>query len=119
MAFLDELGKKLSSAGQTAVSKTKNFAEITKLNSNISDEERRITDNYTEIGKKYVELYKDELGDAFKANYDAILKSQAKIKDYEAQKVQIKGVEKCPKCGAEVDKGATFCPTCGASMKED
>ena len=37
MAFFDEIGKKLSQTGQMAVQKTKEMADIAKLNSNISD----------------------------------------------------------------------------------
>ena len=37
MAFFDEIGKKLSQTGQGMVQKTKEMADVAKLNSNISD----------------------------------------------------------------------------------
>ena len=43
MSFFDDLGKKLSQAGQTAVQKTKEMADVAKLNSAISDEESGLT----------------------------------------------------------------------------
>ena len=60
MAFFDDLGKKLSQAGQSAVQKTKEVADIARLNSAIYDEEKRIDSNYLEIGKLYVALHDAE-----------------------------------------------------------
>ncbi|WP_313339666.1 hypothetical protein [Sedimentibacter sp.] len=51
MAFLNNLGKKLSDAAGTATEKAKDFAETTKLNSAISSEEKQINQYYIEIGK--------------------------------------------------------------------
>ncbi|NYB73258.1 hypothetical protein HZF24_03800 [Sedimentibacter hydroxybenzoicus DSM 7310] len=42
MAFLNNLGKKISDAAGTATEKAKDFAETTKLNSAISSEEKQI-----------------------------------------------------------------------------
>lgn len=40
MALFDQLGKKLAQTGQSAVKKTKDMAEVAKINSMISDEEK-------------------------------------------------------------------------------
>ena len=42
MAFFDELGKKVSEAGQKTLQKTKELSDTARLNSMLSDEERRI-----------------------------------------------------------------------------
>ena len=107
MSFFDDLGKKLSQAGQTAVQKTKEMADIAKLNSAISDEEKRIDDNYLQIGKLYVSLH------------DAEHEAEGKIKGYRQQIKDIKGIVKCEKCGAEVSKDAAFCSACGAPMPKE
>ena len=57
MAFLDEIGKKISQTGQDMMQKTKDTAESMKLNGAIADEEKRIQTLYLEIGKKYYELH--------------------------------------------------------------
>lgn len=116
MAFFDDLGKKLTQAGQSAVQKTKEVADIAKLNSLIYDEEKRISNNYLEIGKLYVSLH----ADGHEADYDemiaAIRESEAKIKECRHQITEIKGIVVCEKCGAEVPVHAAFCSTCGAPM---
>ena len=38
MGFFNEIGQKISTAGQEALAKTKDFADVAKLNSNINDE---------------------------------------------------------------------------------
>lgn len=116
LAFLDDLGKKLSQAGQSAVQKTKEMADVAKLNSSISDEEKRIDNSYLEIGKLYVARH----GEAPEADFDSLIaaihESEEKIKGYQQQIKDIKGVVKCEKCGAEVSNNAAFCSSCGAPM---
>ena len=53
MAFLDDLSKKLTMVGQEAASQTKAFAETTRINAKISDEERQINAYYTQLGRIY------------------------------------------------------------------
>ena len=42
MSFFDNFSKKISQAGQGAAQSAKNFAAVTKLNSMVSDEEKKI-----------------------------------------------------------------------------
>ncbi|HZX47549.1 MAG TPA: hypothetical protein VFF83_09775 [Clostridia bacterium] len=55
MAFLNNLGKKIGSAAEATTSKAKEMAEVRKLNSKISDEEKQIARIYSEIGKRIFE----------------------------------------------------------------
>lgn len=41
MAFLGDLGKAIAGAGQTAVNKTKDLTEITRLSAKVSDLQRK------------------------------------------------------------------------------
>ena len=51
MAFFNEISKKLTSTGQEAVQKAKDVAEITKVNSQIAEIEKKIEEIKLEIGK--------------------------------------------------------------------
>jgi len=119
MAFFDDLGKKLSQAGQSAVQKTKEMTDIAKLNGMISDEEKKIKDTYYKIGKLYVETHQSVCENEFADMLSAINESENKIKEYKDQIQEIKGIEKCSKCGAEVANGAAFCGVCGAPMTKE
>jgi hypothetical protein len=59
MAFFNDLGKKIGSAAQGAAEKAKDLAEIARLNSEVSSQEKLIAQAYIEIGKKYFEAEKD------------------------------------------------------------
>ncbi len=47
MAFLDDLGRRISQTGQTALQKTKDMTDVSNINGDFSDErERSITRTY-------------------------------------------------------------------------
>lgn len=119
MGFFDEVGKKISTAGQDAIAKTKDFADITKLNSNISDEQNRINSTYTQLGKLYYEIHKDDCEEALSLLVSSINDSMNKIKELQQQIIDIKGIVKCANCGAEVDKSAAFCASCGTAIPKE
>ena len=60
MSFFEDLGKKLSFVMGETVSKTKEIAGVTKLNTSISARQHEIEDAYREIGRK---LYERECND--------------------------------------------------------
>lgn len=116
MAFFDDLGKKLSNASQSAVQKTKDMAEVAKLNGQISDEEKKINGYYSQIGKLYMQLHRDDFGAEFAELVNAIKQAEAKIAGCQKQIQDVKGIIRCAKCGAEVPNNASFCNSCGAAV---
>lgn len=116
MPFFDDLSKKITQAGQTAVQKTKDFTDNARLNSAISEEEKRINNCYLEIGKLYVSTHFDNYEDDFAKMIDSIRESEQKILDYRRQIQKLKGIIRCENCGAEVANNSAFCSSCGASM---
>lgn len=116
MAFFNELGKKLTQAGQEAAQQTKIFAETAKINSHISDEEKQINNLYMQIGKNYFEANKDNSAAMYSDLMVNILDAQVRIEQYKEQIKRIKGIVNCPSCGAEVANSAAFCNACGSKM---
>lgn len=113
MAFFDDLGKKISQAGQSAVQKTKDMTEIAKYNSAISDEEAKIKAYYSEIGKLYFSLNRENPDEKFAPMVNGIIAAARAIEDYREKIKDIKGIVLCANCGAQLTGGA-FCSTCGA-----
>ncbi len=118
MAFLDVLGKKITQTGQDVVQKTKDTAEVIKYNSMITDEERRITELYTQIGRTYVDLHADSYEVPFTEMINGIKDAQAKISEYREHIIQVKGVFACPNCGEELQLGSAFCSACGTKIEK-
>lgn len=118
MAFFDDLGKKLSQAGQVTMQKTKEVSGVVKLNTMISDEEKRIKKAKAQIGELYVEMHPEDYDEAFKDMFHEIREAEKRIKEYESQKETLRGAVKCPKCGSSVAIGSAFCGYCGAPMEQ-
>lgn len=119
MSFFDDLGKKVSRATQTVTQKGKELAEITKLNFSVSEEEKKIDDNYTKIGKLFVQKIGDRSEGDFLPLVNEIKASEEKISQFKAQINAIRGTATCEKCGAALADGAVFCTGCGTKIKPD
>ena len=116
MAFFDKLSKTVTEASQKTMAKTMELADVARLNSMISDEERTISDLYAQIGKLYRTLHQNDYEANFAGMIKAIIESEDKIDQYHSQILDIKGVQRCGNCGAEVPKGAAFCSLCGVAI---
>lgn len=116
MSFFDNIGSKASAAGQAAAEKARNFAEVNRLNGVISDHEKRISRLYFEIGQSYYERHKDDPEAEELERIAAITDTNEKIAVCREQIKTLKGVEKCPNCGADVQNGSQFCNNCGTRM---
>lgn len=118
MGFFDDLGKKVTDAGQKTIQKTREMSETVKINSLITDEEKRLNRTYSQIGELFVSMYGENCDEAFAGMVSNVLECRKKIEQYHNQIQEIKGVQRCEKCGAEVPRGAAFCSTCGAEMPQ-
>lgn len=116
MAFWDNFSQKASETTAKAVQKAKEMSDIAKLNSMISEEESKINNNYYQVGKLYVTMHSHDHEEEFAGMVASIAESEEKIKSYRQQIQDIKGVVRCPQCGAEVQSGVAFCSSCGAPM---
>lgn len=116
MAFFDDLGKKISQASQSAVQKTKDMAEVAKLNGQISDEEKKLNNYYYQIGKLYVKLHRDNYDVEFAKLMGALKQAEDQIRSCQKQVQDLKGIIRCAKCGTEVPNTAAFCNACGAAI---
>jgi len=117
MSFFDDVGKKIAQTSQGAAQKAKNIAETVKLNGMISDEESRIKDLFTQIGRTYYEACGGNAPEPQFADYVAgINDASAKIAAYNDQIKQLKGIVKCAKCGGDVPVNSAFCNNCGTAV---
>ena len=118
MAFFDEIGKKLSHTGQMAVQKTKEMADIAKLNSSLSDEEKKINNAYYQIGQLYFDLHSEDFEPDFEVFITQLKESQNNVENLKKQIQDIKGVKRCTTCGAEIPNNSTFCSSCGSAVTQ-
>lgn len=87
MAFnFDELTRKAKDVANKAADRTKDAAELVKLNVAISGEQKEIDKNYRAIGEWFVSEYEGEIPDAVRDLVEAVNASKAKIAELEASK---------------------------------
>ncbi len=113
MAFLDDISRSISGVSQKAISKGKGVAEITKINSELSEEEKILKRNYIEIGKLYCSLHGDDNNPEFADMVNAVKTAEQRVKKLKERVLEIKKVSVCEKCGAEIPTDAVFCNRCG------
>ena len=91
MAFLDDFGKKLSTAADLAVDKAKDLAETGKLKLDVAAEEKEIQNLYVQIGKAVYHLEKDNPDSVYAAECFQIAERLKKIEDLkkEAEKEKL------------------------------
>lgn len=118
MSFFEQLGKRLSDAGQGVAQQTKNFADVTRLNGVISGKEKQIIQLYGAIGQAYYQRHRDDPAAEELEQIQAINALLREIDQCREEIKQIKGVAKCPSCGADVPLHSAFCSACGAKLPE-
>lgn len=106
----------MASFFESAVQKTKDMTDIARINSLISDEEKKINGVYTQLGKFYATLHANDYENQFAGMMIAIKEAEMNISLYKKQILDIKGVTICEKCGSEVAKSVLFCNICGSQM---
>ncbi len=116
MEFFKGLGNKISHTSQEAIKKTKEIADITKLNGEVSAEEKKLNSTYQMIGEKYFELHAISPEEDFVELIISVKNSMNKIEEAKEEIRRLKGKRVCPQCSTELDGEAPFCPMCGAKL---
>lgn len=115
--LLNKIGEKLSAAGADVTQKAKEASAILSLKNKIREEENKEKLIYQEIGRKYFEEHKADENASYIEDIQAVFAAKAGIETLREQLKEIKGVEFCPSCRAEIDKETVFCPKCGNKIK--
>ncbi len=116
MAFFDEIGRKITQTGQKAMQKTKDFADVAKLNANVTSMEKEIQNLYGQIGQLYVSLHGEAPESAFAELVRQLQDTTVQVDALKKQIQELKGVKRCVYCGAENPNHATFCSNCGSAI---
>lgn len=119
MSIIDGLTKKVATTAKTAVRKSGDIVEVTKLNMSVNSEEDKIHKSYFELGRAVYELFKngEEFVEAAKAICEQIKVYEDNIKEIKLKILGLKNIKECPSCQMELDMEVAFCPKCGAKQE--
>ena len=113
MGLFDDFMAKLTNAGKGVSQKVNETVAVTRLQGQISAKEAEVKDTFVEIGMAYFEKYKDAGECEFMEKVEKVIGLRTEIDCLGDEIDKIKGVIRCPECGATVDDDALFCPKCG------
>lgn len=112
-------GEKLGRVTQAAISKSKEMAEVTRLNVEISTYTQSMKDLYTQVGEYVINeglLTEDEEVSNKRKKIEIL---QANIHADTDKVNEIKNINICPNCGSEVPRSSKFCDRCGTEMNRE
>lgn len=111
MAFFDDLSRKVSRG-------TKTLADTTRLNASIADSRKQIEALYRSLGSAYYEAHRDDPAAEQPETIAELKRLQESIAQAQDALRQIRGMSKCPNCGAELAQNTLFCSNCGARQPQ-
>lgn len=117
MDFFSKLGDTISATGRDVSQKAKDLTGIAKLNMDVRSKEEYVLKQYSEIGKRYFEMHKDDA----QAEFEEVALIKAALEEIEGLKNEIavmKGLSHCTSCGAVMGADDAFCTKCGAKRED-
>lgn len=116
MAFFEQIGRRITDAGQEVAQQTKNLTDTTRLNAKISDNKKKMSQLLFDMGQDYYKKHRkdttceeQEYIDRVNELFSEILRCQDEIE-------AIKNADICKVCGSRIEKGSSFCISCGTRL---
>lgn len=141
MSIFDNIGVNLTNAGKIVSQKAKNTTEATSLSNKQRKERRNIQTCYSEIGKLYYELHKNDPEPEFEEFVNSIAASETLIEELQTEidTVRLREPELvtelpsnpnnrsviavtkpsamvCMQCGRSYPADRSYCPDCGIQL---
>ncbi|MCD8382110.1 MAG: zinc ribbon domain-containing protein [Clostridiales bacterium] len=113
MGIFDRFGKKISDTGRDAIETGKGYANISKYNGMISENNEKIRHLMQEIGEKYCQLHMEDAEPTLRTLVSAVADMQAQNRELENEILDLRGLKKCPFCGEIISKSIAYCDKCG------
>lgn len=117
MSFLEKFTDAVTTTGAAVGSKAKELTEVAKLKNEIAVIEKKIKEEYEQIGKCYVEQYGDDPEAFAAAHVEHINSYQTTIKQKKCMLNEVKKVKVCQSCGATIAEESLFCGNCGQKVE--
>lgn len=95
-----------------------NSSEINRLQKASAERRSQLEGCYALLGRQYVERHRTESDNEFALLIGTISEHEATLKAYDDQILELRGFQRCTKCGAEIPLTSRFCNTCGAKAPE-
>lgn len=115
---VNSIKQSIEKAAKTAVSKSTELLEVTKLKISIADAESEIDRLMRDIGRTIYEAYSknEEPNEDISETCLMIDAKYAEIEEKQARIIECKNMIACPNCGKGIEKGSDYCSKCGEKL---
>ena len=119
MDFLSKFKEKVAGATKTAVDKSNEIVEATKLKFSISSAENEAEKLLIEIGEAVYNATKsgNDPSDIIEANCETLTAKYNEIAQMREKLREYKNIKVCPSCGCEIPSDSAFCNKCGTKSE--
>lgn len=115
-SFIDDITRRVSDVADSAVQMTKDFTDVAKMNSAVSEEKKIRKNLFEQLGESYYDLHADEPAEDLASLVQEIRDSFERTADLETRVMRIRGRRACPSCESEMALDAKFCSVCGTEL---
>lgn len=116
MSFFDNFTKTVTATSQGAIQKTKELAEIAKVNGQITEERGKLYRTYQRLGEYCYQNKRAAKNQEYQPFFDQIAAVFQEIDLLEKELQDLKGLMTCPFCGRSIPKNTVFCSLCGQKV---
>lgn len=121
MGLFEEAVQTARSAAKTVGKKAEEVLDLSKRKFAVSEIEGKLEDTFSELGKIYYRVLKDEVFSREEVD-ELVLKIDELEQQLELAREDIARVTRksvCPVCGANCETGDAFCSSCGEKLMND
>lgn len=116
MDFLQSVKEKVGKTAKTAMQKSNELLESTKLSLKCNELQAEVEKKLQQIGQMVYDAQQGEgeLSEDIQSLCEEIAATKREIEDLEENIARLKRQKRCSQCGGKMAEDAKFCPECGA-----
>ena len=119
MTFFEQVGKRITDAGQVAAQHTRVLTDTTRLNVKIAENKKKMTQLLFEMGQDYYQKHRKETDNEEQEYIDQVNVLFREIIQWQDEIERLKSADVCRVCGSRIMEGASFCMGCGTRLGSD
>ena len=116
MALFENLEKTFGKVADVTVQKSKEVAQLAKLNTQLAAAQRELEEAFSTLGKSVYKDQKDASENPYAQLFRCIAAKQAHVQEIRKQLDAVKEVQTCSHCGTANPKGNQYCSKCGTPL---
>ena len=105
------------SAGKEIGNKVSDVSSAAKMKMDIHAKEDYIEKQFTELGRAYYTVHKNDEEIPEKEFFKSIAEAEEELAHMKEELLTLEGAQICPGCGAKQQKNNAFCNCCGEKLK--